>query len=350
MHGILAGQLVDISFSFGALSDIYCTIFVGMSSRFIPTHLFASALSVPWVQSSCGHFSRPQAMQFLRPSKNQPAWHPSRKMSSSMPPLSGQRHAIGGCGHANGGLNRSMGRRGPRALSEKGRRSTLPPKVTLGAKPWNMSLSRNQNKTVSWNPPDTHRDGKTGAKEMTHGAGQKQPPRAPICLPCGDLDEGSVFETTAAHMARHASNPAGRSPGRPGRLIHQAGKPRAGRMMAPPLCSRCVFCLSRAEILKVANIPGQRGATWVEERPQYMGGKWGIGCRICAWYLARGGGESLEPPPKGASSKEKKAQAQKPRKAPPKQKWQQKGPLCRFYRRNLLTQPTKKRQWQNEKS
>ena len=96
---------------------------------------------------------------------------------------------------------------------------------------------------------------------------------------------------------------------------------------------------------KVAKIPGQLGATWVEERPGYMGGTWGIGCRICAWYMATGRLVSSEPPSKGASSKEKKALAQKPRKALPIKF--AKGLL---YNQARVRQPgaTQKHQWQKE--
>ena len=101
-----------------------------------------------------------------------------------------------------------------------------------------------------------------------------------ICVPCRDIGGvGSAFEPTAEHTARHDNcrkhpfNDGGSHKSGKGGLVHGS-------------CVRCVFSHCQVAIHKATKIPGHPGCTWVEEKPAYMGGKWGLGCRICAWYLA----------------------------------------------------------------
>jgi len=74
---------------------------------------------------------------------------------------------------------------------------------------------------------------------------------------------GSCVQATSQHVAHHA------------KLCHG---------FAPLDCTRCIFASCPQDVKKAAPIPGQPGATWAEERPAFMGGAWGLGCRICAWY------------------------------------------------------------------
>ena len=137
-------------------------------------------------------------------------------------------------------------------------------------------------------------------------------PQAPLGLPCGGLETGSVFEPMSTHTAQRTKFLAQL------RKAHvtmssdsSAHKSSAGPHVPP--CTRCLFSANQKRVCQAANIPGQPGATWAEERPKYMGGMWGLGCRLCAWHLASKSMITSSEPLKGsqgAPSKDKQKTAQ----------------------------------------
>ena len=79
------------------------------------------------------------------------------------------------------------------------------------------------------------------------------------------LDVGSPFETTAQHLQRH-------------RRQVQAGA-------VGTTCARCCFAEHEASLRKLS-VYGHATSrlNWLDERPGYMGGSWGLGCSLCAWH------------------------------------------------------------------
>jgi len=77
---------------------------------------------------------------------------------------------------------------------------------------------------------------------------------------------GSVFEASEAHKKRHQG---------------------AG---CATVCLRCNYEANRGvfcqHAMKMPTTPG-KAETWLEPRPEYKGGVWGLGCRICAWYYGQ---------------------------------------------------------------
>ena len=81
------------------------------------------------------------------------------------------------------------------------------------------------------------------------------------------VDVGTPVETTAQHVQRHR---------------RQAEAVGAS-------CARCCFAEHEKDLRKLARHgrPGPTEVNWLNERPMYMGGSWGLGCSLCAWHARR---------------------------------------------------------------
>jgi hypothetical protein len=77
-----------------------------------------------------------------------------------------------------------------------------------------------------------------------------------------DSDPGSVFESSLRHMKRHQDQAHAR------------------------VCLRCQYLSHPKRLEQCAKLPHATGKaeTWLEPRPEFKGGRWALGCRICAWY------------------------------------------------------------------
>lgn len=284
-------------------------------------------------------FCRPlKSMEFLRPLARQNPWRPTPNKPAHL--LSVLGHATGSHRHANGGLTKQARSLGARALAT--RRSQVgngksPARPTRARGTTTMSNVPPQGKSAKARvgcgllpkrqgslptgvpkvacgaaPVKPHAHDQQTVKSKIHGAPQG---REWQCKPCTIGDQGSALEPTPSHVARHSRACFGNS------IRIQVGD-----------CTRCVFFHNRAAILKVAHIPGQAGATFLEERPAYMGGAWGLGCRICSWYRSNKCGPDINQGPAcGANSSKGAAKAKptceksklaQPGKSPHKHKWQ----------------------------
>jgi len=78
-------------------------------------------------------------------------------------------------------------------------------------------------------------------------------------------DPGSAFESDFSHFKRHKAE----------------GKTHS--------CLRCIYLSNPQAVQQSARLPPTGSslgmASWLEPKPGYMHGTWGLGCRICAWYL-----------------------------------------------------------------
>jgi hypothetical protein len=77
-----------------------------------------------------------------------------------------------------------------------------------------------------------------------------------------DSTPGSVHESGLAHLRRHTAQGHATS------------------------CLRCRYLADPRKLEQYAMMPQTCGKaeTWLEPRPEYKGGPWGLGCRVCAWH------------------------------------------------------------------
>jgi hypothetical protein len=94
-----------------------------------------------------------------------------------------------------------------------------------------------------------------GVKPLGRGKGKGGPQ---LCSPC---DPGSVVEGDLEHLQRHKAE-------------GQASN-----------CLRCLYLSDPRALGQYSKLPLPNGRveTWLEPRPRYKAGCWGLGCRICAW-------------------------------------------------------------------
>ena len=104
-----------------------------------------------------------------------------------------------------------------------------------------------------------------GTKRLASTVGTSAKP------PNGDhkmvVSPGPVFESMEAHKKRHRG------------------------LGLKQLCLRCQYSKNPGVFCQNALLPTDHGRalTWLEPRPEYLGGAWGLGCRVCAWYHRAGG-------------------------------------------------------------
>ena len=75
---------------------------------------------------------------------------------------------------------------------------------------------------------------------------------------------GHVQEPDAVHLARHRGTQAEKT------------------------CARCHYLNGKVSYQRICSYKsGSQTLTWLDQRPQFMGGTWALGCSACAWAHAQ---------------------------------------------------------------